>query len=285
MTTQLRKRRWYQFRLRTLLVLPLVLALCFAWPYIHRCIQVRRLASYDSQDIRKLDEDERQRVESLVVDLIPDAAEVWGDDPKGRTFIFRRPWYVWRPATTGPYLIVFVGDPLITIPGGSGAGIYLLDWQGRLVGKNEFGTGYRIDIVDASFDEQTFGFPCVTIATDPLWGDIRRQHYALIDGKVELLRLEDSDGKIIPIARAHRVGPETGTPTIDQWYDDLASSDRITVLRALATVPADAAKLTDMPKVKAKLSALAKSNDPWIREAASSYLTVLDDPAEFWWFP
>ncbi len=67
------KRRWYQYSLRTLLLLPLMLALAlsvaYSWPIVQRRYILWRLQEYAGKDLRTLPDEDKQRVSGWIAEL------------------------------------------------------------------------------------------------------------------------------------------------------------------------------------------------------------------------
>src|SRR5262249_21625886 len=111
--------------------------------------------------------------------------------------------------------------------------------------------------------------------------DLHQQFYAVSNRRFELVRLEDSQGKVLPICRqGFGVGPETTPPTKEEWLGWLTSFDRLDCLRALATKPAVSIKKLMDPTTKTRLIELSKSSDRWIAESATAFLKVVENPQD-----
>jgi hypothetical protein len=59
-------RRWYQYSLRTLLLLPLILAMAlsaaYSWPIVQRRYILWRLQDYAGKDLRMLPDEDKDRI-------------------------------------------------------------------------------------------------------------------------------------------------------------------------------------------------------------------------------
>ncbi len=277
------RRRWLQFSLRSLLLFMCVAAVVIAWPQIHRRIQAHRLAEFAGKDLRTLNEAEVNQSGELIAALIDEPQEPLGV-PFGLGSLYGfESWYVWRPVSLDAYLILFQGRHLISIPGTSSARVFMLDPNGNVISRIEFTTGYRTDLVAATFDENDPVFPYIKVETERSINgqDIRWQFYAITNRYLELVRLENKKGDVIPIATKHEVGPEVTPPTNDEWSHWLNSRDRHSLLKMLATLPVNASIENFDPTVKTRLLELSTNRDKWVAEAAAAYLKVVENPQAF----
>ena len=291
--------------------------------YLFRPGPVQRLQPYIGKDLRALSEDEQIKVDELIGCLAPEAKQfepptrtrprsfdplAWrdyfnakpklNDIPEG---LFFRSWYLWRVQER---LVLFQGRPLFMIPGSSSARIYIFDTVGRQLTKNEFQTGWRIDIDDARWvADSGHGFPCLLVESSPaiLGGGITCQYYAFLQDSFALVRLEDRTGKVVPVdydSPSHAIGPAVPERTPDQWEAVLHSSDHAEVLRTLVWLggrhsdpppngddsyierfeEANRALVTRRrPGVRTAVEALSRSEDGWVREAAQHAWKSMQD--------
>ena len=210
------------------------------------------------------------------------------------------PYYIWRvyvQKKTLRYVIVD-GQQLQKIPGASRARITLFDENGKLIGSDEFSTGWRIDIIGmVKMQDSIIGVPVIVILTRPFTNgrDIARQYYALYNDNTVLVRLENRDGSITRntyITNNHMVGPTVKERSVEEWEAALHSTDEVETLLALMWIGGihdDPAKpgdygprpcwgeskyvkqvhqLRGLELVQERLSWLMKSSNQWIREAA-----------------
>jgi hypothetical protein len=119
-----------------------------------------------------------------------------------------------------------------------------------------------------------------------------KQYYSLVGEQMLLIRLEDSEGKLIPNiygASNHTIGLNQTGRSAAYWEKSLESNDRAEVLAALIWLggihwnPAVAApdyqhedmsearlaeEVRALESVKAAITRLRKSDDAWVRDAA-----------------
>ena len=166
------KLRWYQYRLRTLLFAPVVLAVVFSWPHVHRRYIVWRLEKYDGADLMKLPDEEQQRIGQWIASLI-------GQKLDGPLALFRENWLLHSSDSlgTGRRLLVIQMEPEISSPGNSDCVVYHLDNWGRLVHSMTFNVGYRAWPRAAACDDSQHGFLCLTVETEGMWSGRTRQFY------------------------------------------------------------------------------------------------------------
>jgi hypothetical protein len=158
-------------------------------------VLIQSLSSFLSRDVRSLSDSEKSTVRSALARLVPETAsdEPWWWDRDYQT------WYIWRISGSPDYLLVFQARPLISIPGVSKARVYFLSLSGQTLGKSEFETGYRIDILGANLERSVSGGMFLKIETRrSLSGmDIRWRYYEVGTYKLQLIRLEDSKGNVV----------------------------------------------------------------------------------------
>lgn len=268
-------KRWrLRLSLRTLLLLfTLATVALFASPRVDRWITMLRLASYDSTDLREMDASEDGTVRRLLSTVI--SQEAAQEDILGGQFTS---WYIWRTRTASSYLMVFQVQEDFFHPSAPRARAYFLDFHGRIVAQQEFDIGYRVHAVDASFHEGEYAFPCVIIEfIKPLnENEIRWQYYGLYRNRLELVRVEDSTHKLIPVSQALTSIADPQYVWTDEWHEGLSSSSDVRILNALCTLPVDEDVLMSHKSVRKRLATLSRSSEPWIAEGASTYLSVLN---------
>jgi hypothetical protein len=222
------------------------------------------------------------------------------------------PWYVWDFAGKGdpPLCLLFEAGKKMKLgegdkarwvhpyPSTTSVSLTLLDESGKVVAETGLATGWRCYLKDAKL--QPAGdkdYPLVVLETELGTGpgpDIKRQHYARLGQRFDLVRLENEAGKATRnqyYVKRFRCGPRVPELTEAEWEADLMSSERARVLRALVWLggfhwdfhaeewkdkkqyeDADQVKLwrkiRSQDKVIARVQELAKSEDVWLREAA-----------------
>lgn len=224
------------------------------------------------------------------------------------------PWYVWDFSTEGRptgYLL-FQADTTGKFemhPGYTGITLTVMDHDGKPVCETYLSTGWRCYLRGAKLDSEIEGGRPLVVLTTGLGGgpgpDVRTQYYALIGERFELVRLEDSDGNATRnryYVKHFRCGPPLAERTEAEWVADLTSADRYRVLMALTWlggthwdlhlndgVAADDRQVEDVahvhlvrrvrahPKVILLLRDMVRSDNPWLRQAASLAAHPEDD--------
>ena len=159
------KLRWYQYSLRTLLLAPVVLAVVFGWPHVHRRDIVWRLEKYNNVDLRNLGDEEKQQVNrwvaSLLGDKLDDRIVIGGSEN----------WLLHSTDAlgSGRRLLVIQMEPTLAIPGTSYCVIHFLNNWGRVIHTMNFSVGYRAWPDAATIDDLSHGFMCLTVETDGMW--------------------------------------------------------------------------------------------------------------------
>jgi hypothetical protein len=271
-----RKRRWLQFSLRTLLGIAAVVCFIFAWPHMYRHYTAWRLGGYVGVNLEKLPDDEKKAVNRWIESLVGNEdfpeADLWP--------YFRGNSLIGKSSLQG-YARLYIVQlaPTMSIPGTSYGRLYVLDQQNRVIRSTVFNIGYRAFPNSASFDESSYGFPCLVIETRHTWVGSTRQFYRISDDSVELMRSERLDGKLYA---GHgnsfdlRIKPTDWT----NWRDLLNSSERLAQLRGLAAFWSydilEQRPIHDRA-LHNRLSELSKSTDSWIREESLEALKWIDE--------
>lgn len=198
-----------------------------------------QLARYANKDIRGLDRWTKYGVTASIDKLT-------GINPQTDDFE-SPPWYIWKQKTDHGEIryILFEAKPLAMNPGQSEARIHVFDDQWQIIYKTRFSTGWRMELVNARFkDDPSLGTKIIELRTEPGvgGGDIARQIYALVNDRIALLRIEDSNGNIIRNTYSypnHRIGPPVPIRTIDEWRMILDSGTLPEVLEALVWISGD----------------------------------------------
>jgi hypothetical protein len=220
------KRRWHQYSLRTLLLLPLLLALVlsavYTWPYVHRRYIVWRLQDYVDKDLQTLSKAEKERVDGWIEALLGEESK-WGWDPINPVSNLRlhavddprigRQLYVVTMKRTERLYVICI--------------LHTLDSAGRLIRSVDFPIGFGTNPSSVAFNEMQ-GFQFLIVET-PTKAGKTREYYQVADERVELLRSENDQGKC-EMGRTY-YSPYSPVERSD-WQNRLDSSDRIEQLRA-----------------------------------------------------
>jgi hypothetical protein len=252
------------------------------------------LEKFLGRDLRKLSQDEQH---DLRAKLASDLIELRLTKEHSIPYDFK-PWFIWKyePAPGRSGYILFHGRPANVVPGNSGAAVDFFDEDGVLINSTDFLTGWRITIDSAlfHFDVSMNAYVIEVASGNYINGrDIERQCYGVIDGRIALLRLEDSEGKVV--GRHFRsskftIGPDVPLQTPEQWERVLISNRKADVLEALAWLAAGAhlhrvardqdkesadlvEEVLQRPAVRVALEELVRSDHPWISEAAKMVLS------------
>ena len=260
------KRRWHQYSLRTLLLLPLVLALVFSavysWPYVQGRYIVWRLQDYVDRDLRNLPKEEGERVDQWIVKLrgkngqpyLLHNADIPGIGRRLVVVTVVEEWFgLWSPNDERT------------------CGLDAIDPSGRATSVATVNAGS--DPLTVSLDESRHGFLCLTLETTqyytPPVGLVKlRCFFRIADGRAETVRVEKADGTLWPYS-------SFVSPPRTEMQSLLDSADRVQQLRGLAAclygiIPFRGKDIDD--KARRRLSELANSPDPWISEEAKMAL-------------
>jgi hypothetical protein len=255
------------------------------------------VASYVNRNLRKLEEAPRTKLAELLNPILPKkyrSDELWAFEP----------WSIWRSdsAKGKNGFILFQGRRMAFVPGQSYAAVHFLDDSGKLLSSVDFSTGWRIDIDDANlrFEPTVKGHVIDVRSSRTINGrDVCRQVYGINQGRVALLWLEDSGGKMMSnIYRSpnHTIGPDVPKRTAEEWEQALASAEPMVVLEALTWLggehredlsakpqnfvieDVETAKLfaavRQRPGVRKALDGLSRSKNQWIQQAAKLTLEM-----------
>ena len=265
------KRRWLQFRLRTLLFVIAVTALFCGWPHVHRQYAFWRLHGYLGVDLKKLSDAERQNVNGWIRAVVSSNA----DEP----FVeYRENWILYRShkSQTAGRIYVLQMEPVTAVRVTSYCRIDILDGWGHLVRTFNFTVGYLEWPENAVFDESRYGFLCLAVETSGKWSRKRRQFYRITDDHVELLRSERLDGSMDMGSGNHFEVAEKPSDWPD-WERLIASDDIVDQLRGLAAFWSYENQQNMTPIDEAtqrRLESLSKSNDPWVSEESAAALRL-----------
>jgi hypothetical protein len=231
------------------------------------------------------------------------------------------PWYVWDfgKKDQPPLYLLFEAGKKMKLrdgnkvvawvhlhPSATPVSLTLLDGSGKVVSETDLTTGWRCYLKGAKL--QPAGdkhYPLVVLETELGSGpgpDIKRQHYAWLGQRFDLVRLENGAGKATRnryYVNHFRSGCKVAELAEAEWEAELMSPERARVLRALVWLggfhwdlhaeewenkqqfeDVDQVKLwrkvRAREKVIARVRELVKDEDVWLREAAE----LAADPQE-----
>jgi hypothetical protein len=262
------KRQRYQFSLRTLLLLPLVLALVlsavYSWPYLHRRYIVWRLQEYVDKDLSDLPAAQQIRVYKWLVTLV-------GTNGGSARMLHNAD----VPGVGRRLLVVRSTEIEFSFRPGSACTCHLdaLDSWGRATKLVEFHVG--LDLISLAFDEPRHGFLCLKVDAqqyDPFDEGADRKPYRvahqlffIADGHAELVHDDTFD------KRQRTELSREPLPECPGWQDCLESDDRVQQIRGLAAYWYNFEKHPQKSideKLRRRLAELSTSPDPWISEEA-----------------
>ncbi len=245
------------------------------------------------RDLRRLPEDVREQVVSALRTLAG-KDEYWRGPGDGA------PHRVCRLDSGALRWALVVSYEGLEVPGVSWMAVHLFDadWKQKAVAN--FPTGYRISLFDVWQERvDALSDPVFTVRLGSIgsFGDFtyrQRQHYAVRDERLALVRIADEGGAATKgsFAASHPwTGPRPMQRTTAQWIESLASDDAALVLetltwfggRHLASAEPRAGNVNqesvedskaweavcDDPKTRPLLEKLAQSKNRWIREATA----------------
>jgi hypothetical protein len=243
-------------------------------------------------DLRSLGEESRDKVFDALRTLA-------GKDVYWRREQDGTPHRLYRVNCGAAKWALVVSYPGFEVPGFSWIAVHLFDGEWKQTAVDNFPTGYRISLFDV-WQERVDSLPepaiVVRLGTIGSFGNFtyrQRQYYAVRDGRIALVRLEQ-EGKDMgrgSFAASHPwTGPKPPLRSAAQWIDLLGSEDPADVLESLTWLAGSHMATTeqrspdvnqesledsrlweavrDDPRTKQKLAALAKSTNRWVREAA-----------------
>jgi 6-O-methylguanine DNA methyltransferase, DNA binding domain len=269
--------------------------------HIFSVSQESRLAKYAGKDLKKLSE-------RALKEFTDDFEHTTGEKVKadGRT---PKPWLLEQiDKLNGTWLLLKV-YPGFEIPDCSFVEAHLFDDHWKRRGKVVIPTGYRMFIKEAKIiSGPVVSENLLVIKTTsavpfsmeggkkrPLFepGDYQLQYYGLVGGKLELVRLTDDRGRVIPNSYRWNIplkGPEVPKLSKNDWVQKLSSTDRVSALSVLvwlsgAHMPSTEHRQADVnqesvadskifesvrdaAETKQILSKLTDSEIVWVREYA-----------------
>ncbi len=281
-------RRWYQYSVRTLLLLPVVLALVlsgvYSWPHVHRRYIVWKLEKYDDDDLTKLPDEEQQRIGRWMGDLIGEPYEACDKPTKTCPNGPPKYWLLHASVTprVGCRMHVVQLERTIEFAGVPFCRIHILDYWGRVVGSIRFQIGgRRAQPTSATLDESQYGFLCLKVKTDGLMGK-SCQFYYITDRYAELLRIERIEGKF-GMGNGNQFDLRDKPPDWSDWKALVESPERLQQLRGLAALWSydNLQHLTPVDgKTRLRLMQLSTSADPWVSEESRWALRYIADRRE-----
>lgn len=192
--------------------------------------QVPLLDSLLGKDLWKLPYTEREQLsQTAFVGKLPSS------------FVYApSPWHAWKTRRNGQErYVLLLGESMFGIPGGSSAAVLLFDPSGQRIRSWSFQTGWRINLVDATFEfSDDLACDLLTIQTARVINgrNIAREYFALKYDQLRLIRLEDDSGQAIQneyIYPNYEIGLVPDARTSFQWTAMLESTDKTEVLSAL----------------------------------------------------
>jgi hypothetical protein len=265
------------------------------------CGSLEPLIAYRGKELAKLDEAQTKELLTIIKQLVPEREyRFWFDFT---------PRHVWEFPNNGqPVIVLFEVDDTGPHPGSTRIRITVLEKAGNARFESEFWTGNRCYMRDVSLEKQADDQnPLIVLEMGPGPGPgsgIKRQVYARIGGRFDLVRLEGNDEKATRnnyYLDHFACGPKIPKQTQAEWEADVLSGDRIRILRALVWLggahwkglapgvsdnqhePAEQIELVlnvrANKKVAATLKALLTSEDRWVSEAAA----LARDPRDTRW--
>jgi hypothetical protein len=121
--------------------------------------------------------------------------------------------------------------PLLSIPGESRIYVHEFSLEGNLLNSSGFSSGWRIGLTDMEVTHiPEIGRKVLVVNSLPSINgrDVAKQYYALIGEKVTLIRLEDSNGRLIRNHygfAGHPIGPTMSGRSAEEWEKALKSDD------------------------------------------------------------
>jgi hypothetical protein len=206
------------------------------------------------------------------------------------------PWHIWETSIDGQTrYVVLSADQMMSIPGGSSACVQLFDGSGKQIAEWSFHTGWRTDLVDAELKHSPHtGSLVLSLKTTPVMNggwQIGYEYFALRNDHVALIRIETATGEPLQNEYVHanqEIGLVPEAHTLEDWAKMLESNDDIEMLSALVFLggrhiaPADDPdapgrsqyaelfeQLLTNPRIREAIERLAKSDDEWVRQAAT----------------
>lgn len=263
------------------------------------------IKAYNNRDLRKINNDQMNQLLDRITRLLPRRTYRFRELPM--TVLDYRPWHIWQfeKSEQPPLHLLFEVENGAPNPIPTHVRLTAINDSGTVHAEAAFHTMSRHSLVNYHLEPlEQDQYPLIVLQTG-WWAYAGKQYYALIGKRFDLVRQEDRDGKAkrnLYYGRAW-CGPAVPKQTEQEWENDLASSDRLLVLRALVWLAArhrdappgavererediqaedeqDMAlvrKVRGRKKVITCLQELAESGRRWEREAAELALHPKDD--------
>jgi len=217
-----------------------------------------------------------------------------GKVPKG---VMMQPsaWRVWKTNRNGLIrFVILLGEPEMTVPGGSSACVLLLDGGLHRINSWCFQTGWRITLDSASFDfSNDLGSDIIALhMTRFINGrNVAKEYFALSGDLLRFVRMENDKGEAVQneyVFPNFEIGIVPTGETEEEWIDMLRSADKAKVLSALVFLggrhiteaqrrfvpePAESKyaslfqKLISDARIRELIAGLSDSENEWIRQA------------------
>ena len=245
-------------------------------------LDVAKLQELESLDLRDLDIDSDPELAALFVQfrhpINPDSID-WD-------LIDTEPWFVWKykDHDQTPYWLIFMGKPLMVIPGESAAKLQFVDTQGRIAKSLRFSTGWRIDLLSAQWNyDADLECYCLNIPTEQVINgeDIARRVYAIHELQPILLWAENSGGKIIPRMFAE----ESTYPSIQkeaEFEQYLNSPKPVHICEALWLLTNGDYEILKQPPIRTRIEELSQGENRRLKTLALRVLKSLEKPPNRW---
>lgn len=245
------------------------------------------LLSFENQDLKKLDQKSRVDLQKAIDNLV--------GKRKNELLLPRLISKISNAQGQIIYALV-EESPLLTIPGECGIRVHIFSLEGKLLSSSAFTSGWRITLTKMKFKFMSeIGREVLEVSSEPVINgrDVAKQYYALIGGKVLLIRLEDSGGQLIRNIYGtpnHTIGYTLNGRSAKEWEKALESNDTAEILATLtwlgginwnpqnpspeyAPEEMSEARLADDVRsregVKIELRRLMQSENMWVKSAAN----------------
>lgn len=241
-------------------------------------LDVAKLQALENLDLRDLDIDGDPELAALFAPLRhpinPDYID-WD-------LLSTEPWFIWKykDRDQTPYWLIFMGKPLMEIPGESAAKLLFVDAQGRIAKSHRFSTGWRIDLLSAQWNyDADLECYCLDIRTvqDENGEDIARRVYAIHELQPILLWAENSRGKIIP----RMFAAESTYPSFQkeaEFEQYLNSPNLVHVCEALWLLTNGDYEILKQPPIRARIQELSQGENLRLKTLALRVLKSLEKP-------
>jgi hypothetical protein len=195
---------------------------------------------------------------------------------------------------------LLVSYPGFEVPGFSWMAVHLFDRDWKQIAVDNFPTGYRMSLFDIWQERvDALAEPAIVVRLGTIgsFGNFtyrERQYYAVRDGRLALVRIEEEGREVTrgSFAASHPwTGPKPPERTAAQWIESLSSEDATDVLETLtwlggrhlssaderqANVNQESIEdsklwetVRDDARTKEKLATLAKSPNRWVCQATA----------------